>query len=141
MSNGARAWGHEGRYYAHRPGERSADSGRGTSSDAKRWAQLLEAAAPGTYDSVSRAFKQWNNIIRDHLRTETGLRLSVGDDAQSVPVRITDGVPKPLAEVLQEMPEDVAWLILHRPEDPSCPVLRAQAPSKKSARPPKRGYA
>ena len=77
---------------------------------------MLEAATPGTYDSVSRAFKQWNNIVRDHLRTETGLRLSVGDDAQSVPVRITDGVPKPLAEVLQTMQEEIAWLILHRPE-------------------------
>jgi hypothetical protein len=44
----------------------------------------------GGLDGVPGAV-QWNNVIRDHLRNEIGLRLTVGDEAQAVPLRVVDG--------------------------------------------------
>ncbi len=113
-ADNATAWGHPERHYAAssaaapRPAERSgADIGR-------VWQKALEAAAPGSRDLVERTFKQWNTILRDYLRTETALRLTVGEDAQSIPVRIVDGMPRRFAEALQQF-EDLAPMLLQRP--------------------------
>src|SRR5438477_11798983 len=79
-----------------------------------RWATALEKASPGTRGVIERTSKQWNTILRDYLRTETALRLSVGDDAQSVPVKVVEGLPRPLANVLRQF-EGLEWLLLNRP--------------------------
>ena len=125
-SNGAREWGHASRYYASAVAPPVTISGRPrtaqyawaerplTPTAEDRWAALLEKAAPGARQTVERAFKQWNNIIRDHLRSETALRLTVGDDAQAVPVRVVGGMPAPFAEVMREF-EGGEWLLLNRP--------------------------
>ncbi len=114
------AWGWQGRHYAEEP-NRAAGGWPGTrrppagpTPAEKRWAELLEQATPGAKDQVTRAFKQWNNILRDYLRTETALRLTVGDDAQAVPVRIVDGMPLPFADAIRQF-EDLEWLLLNRP--------------------------
>lgn len=108
----ATAWGHPDRHYAgsesahaaRRPGER----------DGGRWAAALEAASPGIRDTVERSYKQWNNILRDLLRSETALRLSVGSDSQAVPVRVVGGMPQPFADVMRQL-EGLEWLLLNRP--------------------------
>lgn len=108
----ATAWGHPGRHYsgsepahaARRPGEQ----------DGGRWAEALEAASPGIREAVERSYKQWNNILRDLLRSETALRLSVGSDSQAVPVRVVSGMPRPFAEVMRGL-EGLEWLLLNRP--------------------------
>lgn len=110
----ATAWGHPDRHYAvgqdanyaakRRPGEQSAG----------HWAEALEKASPGLGEAVERTFKQWNTVLRDYLRTETALRLTVGEDAQAVPVRVVGGMPLPFAEVMREL-EGLEWLLLHRP--------------------------
>ena len=80
----------------------------------KRFARLLERHDTGLKDQVERAFKQWNSIVRGHLRDETALKLTVGDDMQAVPVRVRDGLPKPLADILAGFDERVWSFLLNR---------------------------
>lgn len=107
------AWGHPDRHYAvamletMRPGQPAAPT-------SGRWAEALDVASPGTRALVERTYKQWNIILRDYLRAETGLRLSVGDDSQAVPVKVVDGLPGPVADVLRQF-EGLEWLLLNRP--------------------------
>ncbi len=75
----------------------------------------MRAVVPQAREQVENAFRQWNTVVRDQLRNEMGLRLSFGGDSQSVPVRIADGVPRPMAEALRTF-ERWEWLLLHRPE-------------------------
>jgi len=108
------AWGHPNRHYAaginagygakRRPGEQ----------DAGHWAEALEEASTGIREVVERTYKQWNTILRDYLRSEMALRLTVGTDAQSVPVRVVGGMPLPFAEVMRRL-EGLEWLLLNRP--------------------------
>ena len=77
-----------------------------------RLKKLLETYNPQAREKVQRAFKQWNLIARDYLRTETGLRLTVGEDAQAVPVRIQDGMPLSLAQILEDFEEYLELLLI-----------------------------
>src|SRR5262249_48106611 len=56
---------------------------------------------------VSRAWKQWNQIIRDHIRSETGLKLSEGDTRYSIPVQVVDGLPLTLAKLIEKCHDPV----------------------------------
>jgi hypothetical protein len=107
------AWGHAGRHYAASMQD-VLQAARAEPATSDRWAKALEDASPGTRGVVERTYKQWNAILRDYLRTETGLRLTVGDDAQAVPVRVVDGLPRPLADVMRQF-EGLEWLLLNRP--------------------------
>lgn len=118
MTNSSEAeWGHASRHYAElpvHPGSASKSQKKSLSPLEKRWADLLNVASPGTRDSVDRAFRQWNGILRDYIRTETALRLTVGNEARAVPVKVIDGMPRPLAEILTDF-EGLEWLLLNRP--------------------------
>ncbi len=107
------AWGHAGRHYAsavdarhtpRRPGE----------GEGRHLESALEAAQPGVHDVVERAYKQWNTILRDYLRTETALRLTVGDDVRAVPVHVVSGVPPAFAYVMDQL-GGLEWLLMNRP--------------------------
>src|SRR6516162_2829754 len=79
------------------------------------FARFLAKQAPGLKHDVERAFRQWNNIVRDHLRSEMALRLTVGDDAQAVPVHIEeDDLPDAFAQVIQDTDEKTWVLLQHR---------------------------
>ena len=66
-------------------------------------------------ERVERSYKQWNLIVRDYLRNETALRLTVGDDHQAVPVKVCDGLPRPLWELVRQFPDRELWeLLLNR---------------------------
>src|SRR5215217_7946460 len=66
-------------------------------------------------ERVLRTFRQWNNILREYLRNETALRLTIGDEHQSVPVRVKDGMPEPFAEIVSEFNDPLIWkLYLNR---------------------------
>jgi len=80
----------------------------------QRWAEALERVSPGIRKTVDRAYRQWNGIVREYLRTETGLRLAVGEDSQSVPIKLADGMPLSFNEVMRQF-ESVDWLLLNRP--------------------------
>jgi hypothetical protein len=79
-----------------------------------RWARFLTQYHPQLLEEVSQACKQWNNAVRDHLRAETALRLTIGDESQAVPVRVVDGMPRRFAEELQDFGGFEA-LLLNRP--------------------------
>lgn len=108
------AWGHEGRHYAASAPEASRAAHRFHGEAESRWTRALEQASPGIRESVERSSRQWNTILRDYLRTETALRLTVGGESHSVPVKVVDGMPKCFADVMQEF-EGLEWLLLNRP--------------------------
>ena len=64
-------------------------------------------------DKVRRALKQWNNVIRDCLRNEMGLRLTVGEEAQAVPLRVVDGMPAAFGDLLSSL-DPTVWGFLLR---------------------------
>ncbi len=109
----ATAWGHPERHYSAGP-DAVHSARRSGEQDAGHWAKALDEASPGIRDVVERAYKQWNNVLRDLLRTETALRLSVGGDNQAVPVRVVGGIPRPFAEIMRSL-EGLEWLLLNRP--------------------------
>lgn len=78
-----------------------------------KWATLLHKKYPKLKDDVQRTVKQWNLQVRDHLRNETALRLTIGSESSQVAVRVEDGFPYPLAKILWEY-EDLADLLLHK---------------------------
>jgi hypothetical protein len=107
----ASAWGNADRYYAaesFRAVDRAGEQAGG------RWAKALDQVSPGIRETVERTYKQWNTILRDYLRTETGLRLAVGGDSQSVPIKVDSGMPPRFVEVMRQF-EGLEWLLLDRP--------------------------
>jgi len=101
-------------YYAATEEELRDRAAFGTSLLEERLRELLEGHDPELRDRVDRTFKQWNLIIRDYLRAETGFRLSVGDEQQAVPVRIVAGLPGPLMALLQSIPLEALTFYLER---------------------------
>lgn len=66
---------------------------------------------PDLKERVERSFKQWNIIIRDQLRTEMGLRLTVGNEYQTVPVRVVDGLPSSIEKKIESLPPMI-WEVI-----------------------------
>lgn len=108
------AWGNAGRHYAATLYAESPTKMGANAQGGNRWVNALEFASPGTKETVERTYRQWNTILRDYLRSETALRLSVGEDTQSVPVKVVDGMPKPFADVMRQF-DGIEWLLLNRP--------------------------
>ena len=68
-------------------------------------------------ERVTRAFRQWNQIIRDHIRSETALRLADGDGRNSVNVRIVEGFPVGFAKLIDNYRDPMLWrLIVGQPK-------------------------
>lgn len=114
MSNQPPTWGAPDRYHAVDQLAANRDAKHAGTRTATELANLLNQYDPELRQRVERAFKQWNLIIRDYLRNETALRLSVGDDTRSVPVVVADGLPQPFEAVISDLLGD-AWLLLNRP--------------------------
>ena len=95
------AFGDESHHYTRPTG--LARSQRRFSPEEEQLWRLLDEFEPGLQDRVARAVRQWNTILRDYLRAETGLRLSIGAEHQAVPIRIVDGLPLPLREALFDL--------------------------------------
>lgn len=71
---------------------------------------------PDSEERVKRAFKQWNQIVRDHIRNETALKLADGEGRQSVQVKVENGFPVSLAELIDGRHDPVLWrLIIGQP--------------------------
>ena len=88
VSNDETAWGDNSRDYAHKPGRW--EQWEQDDALARAWGEALHASGIDAKAAVERAAQRWNSGIRDHLRNETGLRLSTADSTQSVPVRVVD---------------------------------------------------
>lgn len=102
-----RDWGHDRHYETSSDG--AVDSNNHLYS---RWVHALESVQRDTKGAVTRAKDKWNIIIRDRLRNETALRLTIGDRTQSVPIRVVDGLPEPFLSVIEQF-ADAEWAILN----------------------------
>jgi hypothetical protein len=72
---------------------------------------VLRGLLPSTAsEEIDRARRNWNQNIREALRTETGLRFAPGQ--AGVTIEVIDGVSEPLAEIAREHPDPIAWWIL-----------------------------
>jgi len=103
---GTRYYGQEGFQAARRPGKRP------DTHEEARLRKLLDEDVP---DRVKRTVKQWNQTVREFIRTETALRLTVAEARHAVPIKVVDGLPLPFAEILQGVDETLLWLTLNRP--------------------------
>lgn len=83
-----------------------------------RAAEIIKPLVPpDAEERVNRSFKQWNQIVRDHIRTETGLKLSDGDSRYAIPVRVVKGFPVSLAQLIDQYRDPVMWrLIIGQPK-------------------------
>jgi hypothetical protein len=97
-------WGGGEKYY-------SASDERYAIVSYPRLEALIKKYSPQAKERVERAYKQWNAILRDQLRNETGLRLTVGEEAQAVPVSIEDGLPLSVKQVLEGFDDDLDLLL------------------------------
>lgn len=72
---------------------------------------------PDAAERVVRAVKQFNAIVREHIRSETGLRLTDEKGRGSVPVRVVDGFPAAVARLIDQHQDRTLWrLILALPK-------------------------
>lgn len=102
-----RDWGHDRHYETSSNGSMDSDNHL-----YNRWVHALESVQCDAKGAVTRAKDKWNVIIRDRLRNETALRLTIGDRAQSVPIRVVDGLPEPFLSVIERF-ADAEWAILN----------------------------
>lgn len=88
-----------------------------SSEQEKKWARLVNAQSPKIYDKIHQAYKRWNQPVREYLRTETGLRMNIGEDMQSVPVTLEYGLPDHFKQALLDYENaGLEWLLLNRPK-------------------------
>ncbi len=67
-------------------------------------------------EKVHQTVKQFNNIVRERIRVETGLKLSDGKEATTLRVAVVDGYPVPVAQLIAQKPDPVLWfLVVHDP--------------------------
>lgn len=72
---------------------------------------------PDAEERVKSSLKQWNQTVRDHIRAETGLKLSEGDKRCAIPVRVVIGFPEVLARLIDDYNDPVMWrLIIGQPK-------------------------
>lgn len=82
-----------------------------------KWARLVNAQSPNIYDKIHQAYKRWNQPVREYLRAETGLRMNIGEDTQSVPVTLEYGLPDHFKQALSDFEDSgLEWLLLNRPQ-------------------------
>ena len=83
-----------------------------------RATEIIQPLVPtDAEERVNRSYKQWNQIVRDHIRTETGLKLSDGDSRLAIPVRVVRGFPAKLAQLIDQYRDPVMWrLVMGQPK-------------------------
>jgi hypothetical protein len=92
-------------------------------TDSDEWLQskaitVIEPLIPhDAQERVQRAYRQFNQSVRDYIRTETALRLADDSGAIALPVKIVDGFPTGLANVIHHNDDPALWrLILAQPK-------------------------
>lgn len=110
MSN--KSFGGKDRYYSETHPEASQHN-RQLSETEHNLKNALILIDPEIQERIERSFRQWNTIIREQLRNEMGLRLTVEGKYQAVPISIVDGLSHPLHGILQQSPS-IYWKLLFR---------------------------
>jgi hypothetical protein len=79
--------------------------------------QLRSLISDGAEKIVSDVVRQINRVVRDSIRTETGLRLSDETYRGSVPIKVVAGFPSSLTQLIERYPDPTLWrLISLRPK-------------------------
>jgi hypothetical protein len=94
----------------------------------QRATSIIRAVIPSSAkDRVERTCKQFNDQIRQQIRTETGLRLTDGVGAISVPVRVVEGFSPAVAKLIDQHDDPILWcLIMLKPQ--LIPILTLSNP-------------
>lgn len=72
---------------------------------------------PDAEERVNRAYKEFRQIVRTHIRSETRLTLADEDSRDNVPVKIVDGFPTRIAQLIDSNQDRTLWrLILALPK-------------------------
>ena len=72
---------------------------------------------PDAEERVHRAYKEFRQIVRSHIRSETRLTLADEDTRENVPVKIVDGFPVSIAQLIENNQDRTLWrLILALPK-------------------------
>lgn len=67
---------------------------------------------PDAQERVERAVKQASVPLRDHIRAETGLRLSDGTERLSIPIRVCEGFTGPFGDIINKYPDSQLWWLI-----------------------------
>ena len=129
MSDCSKEWGNPGREYAYNPASvRSYSKDRPIPEVTQRSSSWSDAVCDSLGNDlqavVERTVKQWNGIVRESLRKQTGLRLSTDIEStriprrnrivRSVPVRVVSGLPLRFAKEVQSIKDFEITLLLNR---------------------------
>ena len=77
--------------------------------------RLLTSKQSDVKKRVEQACKQANMAIREDLRSETALKLSLAEHRQTVPYQVVDGIPRNLLAIrLEELPDPTLLLLLQK---------------------------
>jgi len=84
----------------------------------QRAIRLIEPLIPpDARDRVERTIKQFNHVVREHIRTETGLRLADAQGTGTISIRVVPGFPAKVAELINLHQDRVLWhLIIGQPK-------------------------
>lgn len=75
--------------------------------------QIVKPLIPkDAFERIERAVKQSNVVLRDHIRAETGLRLSDGTERLSIPVRVREGFTGPFGDIIMRYPDQQLWWLI-----------------------------
>lgn len=134
MNDRAKAWGSPDREYAYDPG--SADSYElyldpdfrplpDVEHQSSIWSEAVRRSLGDEPQTVvERTVKQWNGVVREYLRKQTGLRLSKDLESKrtgernrkvrAVPVRVDSGLPIRFATAVRSITSRDVMLLLNR---------------------------
>lgn len=130
MHDHAEAWGSPDREYAFNPDSQKSHWNPGSrpiddvKSQSSLWSNAVRHSLGDDIQVViDRTVKQWNGIVRECLRKQTGLRLSTETEAnavvgrnrkvRAVPVRIVGGLPVQFAKEVQAITRQDIMLLMH----------------------------
>jgi hypothetical protein len=71
--------------------------------------ELLRTTDPDLFSRVEKSVSTWNRPIRDHLRSETGLKISTTVRRSSVPIKILAAIPEPLLGLMLQYWDPSLW--------------------------------
>lgn len=131
MNDCIEAWGNPDREYAHDPDPRKPFPNRDprplpdVENQSSFWSDVVrQSSRDDLRVIVDRTVKQWNGVVRECLRKQTGLRLSAETESnrvdgrnrkmRSVPVRVVSELPIRFAREVQCFTGQDIMLLLHK---------------------------
>ena len=75
--------------------------------------QIVKPLIPkDALERIDRAVDQANKPLRDQIRAETGLKLSVETERFSIPIRVCEGFTGPFGDIIMRYPDPQLWWLI-----------------------------